>query len=180
MEAIKPMTPNSQPQPRLAELVVRAVGTLREAKSPSFFRLRRAARPLDAMLEPVFPRLRAELSLHGLWQPPDELLACALLALARVRARPDAKPLGEALRSQARPYSDLRFRTLVTAEGAEELLTQVLRAMQYCNYNVNPFNLADVILGWTENRVDETRKKLVMHFHGIRSGQPAKRRAAKR
>lgn len=171
------MTISASSGPSVATLVVRAVSALREGRHPSFYRLRRATRVLDAMLEPVFPQLRAELTLRGLWQPSDELLAYALLIVARIPRSTSTKSLGEALRSHSRAYSNLRFRTLVTAEAAEELFTQLLRAVQYCGYNVSPFNLVDIVLGWTDARVDETRKRLVMGFYGLSKTEKSSRRA---
>jgi CRISPR type I-E-associated protein CasB/Cse2 len=167
-----PNPPNSKPS--VAGLIVRAVGALREAADPGFYRLRRATRAIDAMLEPVFSQLRTELALNDLWQPTDELLAFAVLIVARIPEGARAEPLGQALRNQPRRYSDLRFRTLVMAQSPEALFTQLLQAVRYCNYDVSPFNLVDIVLGWTEARVDETRKRLATQFHGLsRSERPS-------
>ncbi|MBC8737220.1 hypothetical protein F6X40_10415 [Paraburkholderia sp. UCT31] len=152
--------------PRAENTVVGKVSALRQSQDPSFFRLRRGTSLLDAMLEPAFHQIKEELKAN---QSPvkDELLALAVLLLARLDEKPSNTRLARALASSTSPYSAQRFSTLIRCEEPEELFTHLQRAVRYCDNRVCPFDLARIVFGWRESQLPYTRKRLISEFYGL-------------
>lgn len=150
-------------------LVVKAMSGLRASKNPVFYRLKRGTELLDAMLEPVFHETKHKLRLHKMFWVTDELLACALLLVARLAEKPGSVPLarrlaGKSIEDTAR-YSDLRFANLIRSEGADELFQNLQRAVAYSDNKVEPFDLVRTVLSWNDETLPATRKRLMSQFH---------------
>lgn len=157
-------TPAKEALDRPETIIQRAVGQLRAAGDPQLHRLKRGTELLDAMLEPVFVKTKQQLRAHKFFVS-DDLLAVALLISARLSAEPGNLTLGVQL--QRTGYSEMRFASLVRCEDPAELFTNLQRAVRFCKDKAEPFDLLRLVLGWTENRVDATRKKLVAQYYSI-------------
>lgn len=113
--------------------------------------LRRAASVDQAMFNPAFHRLWRGLK-GSRWQRPERVALIAALA-ARVRElnseKPFAAQLGTPAAGRAKaPLSGLRFRRLLQAREADELLQGCSRAIAMCNNNINLLNLAESVYWW--------------------------------
>jgi CRISPR type I-E-associated protein CasB/Cse2 len=121
------------------------------------------------MLEPVFHETKAALRANNRFVS-DELLAVALLLLAKLDATPSDVSLARAL--SIAEYSEIRFSGLIRCDDASELFTHLQRAVRFCGNRVNPFKLTQTVFGWTENRVAVTRKRMIADFYSF-ADQPA-------
>jgi CRISPR type I-E-associated protein CasB/Cse2 len=160
------MTTATQPTDtqRAEQIVVNMMSALRERKDPAFFRLKRGSSVLDALLEPAFHQVRAELRRRNLFAN-ESLLAVALLLLARVDNAAGTKSLPRALSDAG--YSEQRFSTLIRCDEPEELFTQLQRALRFCKGKVSPFSLARTALSWTESQLPQTRPRLIAEFYSF-------------
>jgi len=149
---------------RAEQVVVSLMSALRERKDPAYFRLKRGSTILDALLEPAFHQVRAELHRRGLFAT-ESLLAVALLLVARVDNAAGTKTLPRALSDAG--YSPERFSTLLRCDEPEELFTQLQRALAFCKGKVSPFSLARTALSWTENQLPQTRPRLISEFYSF-------------
>lgn len=113
--------------------------------------LRRAASIDQVIFNPAFHRLWR--SLKGTrWQRSERVALIAALA-SRVREHREGKTFAAQLGSptkgrESAPLSGLRFRRLLQAREAEELLQGCSRAIAMCGNNVNVLNLAESIYWW--------------------------------
>lgn len=158
-------TPDKNTAPYRPEMdVVTAVSALRNAGDASFHRLKRGTELLDAMMEPAFHALKAKLKANRQFVN-DELLACAMLLLARLPENAGnttfARKLGQ------NEYATIRFTNLIRCEEPADLFTNLHRAVKFCDNRVCPFNLTRTVLGWTELRLPTVRKQLIAEFHGF-------------
>jgi CRISPR type I-E-associated protein CasB/Cse2 len=95
----------------------------------------------------------------------DDLLACALLLVARLSETKNSRKLGDALNKAE--FSSLRFANLVRCEEPADLFINLQRAVRFCENSVDPFDLVRLVLGWTDAQRDSTRKKLIAQFYAI-------------
>jgi CRISPR type I-E-associated protein CasB/Cse2 len=158
------MTDNVKPSPEA--LVVGAVAQVREAMDPQIHRLKRGVAPIDAMLEPVFHKTKAAFKAHDYWVD-DDLLATAILLVARLKDGVSGAKFSLGGRLAKAGYSELRFRTLLRTDEADALFTNLQRAVRFCDSRVCPFDLSRAVLGWSEARRDQTRKKLAATYYNI-------------
>jgi len=150
-------------------LTVGPLLALRAAKDPVFYRLKRGTELLDAMLEPVFHQVKAQLRANRVFWISDESLACALLLVARLDETPGTTPLvrklaGKTVKDPHR-YSDLRFAGLIRSDEPAELFQNLQRAIAYCKARVEPFDLVRTVFGWSGDALPSTRKRLIAQFH---------------
>lgn len=143
-------------------IIVQSIGALKTSRAPGLHRLKRGTELLDAMLEPEFHEVKRSLQAAG-HVVNDELLACALLLLARLAEGKTSKTLPRALAEKG--YSALRFSVLIRGEDPSELFTGLQRAVRYVEGKVCPFALTRTVLGWTEARLPYTRKSLIADFY---------------
>ncbi|MET4000886.1 type I-E CRISPR-associated protein Cse2/CasB [Marinobacterium sp. MBR-109] len=111
-------------------------------------RLRRAAKPDDALLTDAFFHF-----LHRLpesWAQADKLYASASVATLLSHVRSDDKSgFAEALASGDKPaMSELRFRQLLKSRSPEEFFRRTLRAIRMLDGKVNVISLTQGILHW--------------------------------
>lgn len=142
--------------------VVIAMRVMCNSGATGFFRIKRGAELLDAMLEPEFHAIKVKFKANNHFVT-DELLACAMLLVARLSENSGNTPLAKKL--GILKYSSLRFASLIRCEDYAELFTHLQRAVRFCEGRVCPFNLTQTVLNWTEARRPATRKKLIADFH---------------
>ncbi len=58
------------------------------------------------------------------------------------------------------PFSESRFRQLLTCKNWNEFYTSLRRAVKILDGNVNPLSIVDVILQWDEEQKDNFNKRL--------------------
>lgn len=136
-------------------------------------RLRRAATPMDVMLEPEALRLMTRL-------PRSRKERVAILAgvLAWVREVDDlriARAIGRSSLDddQSARVSESRFRRLLQSQ-ADELLNPMRRLVQQMKGRANVEDLADAILYWG----DPVKKKWIFDYFNVASSAPSAETAA--
>lgn len=142
-----------------AQAIAGAVSSLRQAKSPSYYRLRRSSALLDAQLEPVFHKLKPTVS-----GCPDDLLALALLLAARADGRTD---LMGALAADSRARSstnDARVARFIRNTEAQDVFVHAQRFITQCKGRVSAFDVAAIALRWRDPLLDGLRKDLLSTY----------------
>lgn len=143
-----------------AKTICDALAVLRHAKAPSFYRIRRGHDLMDAQLEPVFHKLKAELP-----RCPEDLLALALLLAARADG---GTTLMEGLaldnsRSQD-GANDIRVARFIRNTSPMEVFTHAQRFIAQCKGQVSPYDVAAVALRWHGQGLDALRKNLLSAY----------------
>lgn len=129
-------------------------------------RLRRAAKPVEIMLEPEALRLIARLP-----RDPDRVdrVAALIGVLAHVREtdqRPVARAVGrDALDDDQSVLSEERFRRLLQARP-NELMEPMRRLVRLAGGKVNVEDLSRSILYWG----DRVRKRWIFDYYGVAAG----------
>ena len=130
-------------------------------------RLRRAATPMEVLLEPEALRLVSRLPLS----PRKAAVLAGVLAFVR---KTDDKSVARAIGrhslddGQSAMMSEARFRRLMQSRD-EELMEAMRRLVRLLKGQANVVNLSNAILYWGEG----TRKRWIFDYYGVAvGGQP--------
>lgn len=159
------MSEVTTPPASAEQLVLNAYNRLVLSKDPGVHRLRRGTCLLDAMLEPVFHKAKQSLHGAGMFFVPDDNLACALMLLPLLKTSKES--LGTALQNGKHPFSTMRFNQLLAVDAVEELFTHLQRALRFVEGRVSAHDVLRVVFGWSEHRVDATRKRLLSQYYRV-------------
>lgn len=138
-------------------------------------RLRRCSSVSQAVAEPATAKLMKALAIDG--RDGEAIARAAALAAILAHVRDDARgernrfaraigapPGGE---PGDAPLKPLRFRTLMAARTGDEILTGFRRAVAILDRTANVRDLAEVILGWTDDEAgDRVRTRFAFDYHG--------------
>jgi CRISPR type I-E-associated protein CasB/Cse2 len=140
-------------------------------------RLRRAARPIDAVEEPSVIDLYKRLG-YGRADVDSRLMRVAVVAAVLAQIRADAQPgengfrrrFAELLGQGERPLmSPLRFRQLLASTEDQDLLIGFRRAVALAGArNIDIGDIAEALLDWSDRR----RMRWAFDYHGAGMAAP--------